>query len=554
MQESEIYGLECPAAALFEGEEEQYRRKELKLLEYAKICRIGGKDEVVSFVHRRFQEFFVVESIIEQEQNIDYEDYESIVNNSGMRDALVLYCEVAEEEKAKEIARFCWDVIRKNSDHTQNILEDESMKLVNTLYFMTEAFRNRKNAIAEFKEAFEGLIGEKLNKDTDFVILLAFVNSMVLFDQEYLQQMVLKVFELKNRWLNDVVMQNCRVINRLDNRIETQFAAYFGQMNVRTFLERFRNVQFSLSLSKSFRYIRTIHFMIFLIEMSCIVLAGLIGFNVVIQFDKYVAYIAQEMDTSYTKGITISEIFGTTAEVAADTNVFDLKKYVIMAITLFLMTIPMVIIVKKLEIIKKQMLCLLLETMILIFVALPLKKMLGCAGSVFVYLIILALGMTLLIHDIYGLIKQKSLKKWWKREWAQFVNFFLVYIFLVSIILALERFTMIINTILVVCILIVTILLLYIGIYYLVCYVQDRCWIKKQPALRSMAREKLTHNMEQLHLKICKRRYVEGLLQNKVELTGQWPENVRPKYEDDKLELILAKLDCIKLESCNYLF
>ena len=292
MQESPICGLECPITALYQMEEdEQYWKKALKVLEYAKICRFGGKDETISFVHRRFQEFFLVENIIERGKDIEYEEYKDIVNNASMRDALVLYCEVIEEEKAKEIAKFCWNIVQQNYTYTKNILEIGSLELVNVLYFMAEAFRNRKDVIADFKTEFEQLIDKILSEDSDFVVLLACTNCMVLFEQEYLQKMVLKVFRLKNRWLNDVIIQNCRIFSQLDSPIETQFTYYFWQMNLKTFLGRYRNIHFSLSLSKNFRYIKIVHFMIFALYSSFATVVMIVGIFMLLHFEQYIMYI-----------------------------------------------------------------------------------------------------------------------------------------------------------------------------------------------------------------------------------------------------------------------
>ena len=69
-----------------------------------------------------------------------------------------------------------------------------------------------------------------------------------------------------------------------------------------------------------------------------------------------------------------------------------------------------------------------------------------------------------------------------------------------------------------------------------------------------MSRERVDKNVKTLKLTKFRRMYIEELLQQKVQLTGEWPDNVRPKYNDDRLELILAKLDCLTLESYNYLF
>ena len=306
MQESPICGLECPITALYQMEEdEQYWKKALKVLEYAKICRFGGKDETISFVHRRFQEFFLVENIIERGKDIEYEEYKDIVNNASMRDALVLYCEVIEEEKAKEIAKFCWNIVQQNYTYTKNILEIGSLELVNVLYFMAEAFRNRKDVIADFKTEFEQLIDKILSEDSDFVVLLACTNCMVLFEQEYLQKMVLKVFRLKNRWLNDVIIQNCRIFSQLDSPIETQFTYYFWQMNLKTFLGRYRNIHFSLSLSKNFRYIKIVHFMIFALYSSFATVVMIVGIFMLLHFEQYIMYIETYMQNNSIKNLML---------------------------------------------------------------------------------------------------------------------------------------------------------------------------------------------------------------------------------------------------------
>ena len=233
MQESIIYGLECPISVLSENIEGSYLNRALEILEYAKICRIGENNKTVTFIHRRFQEYFLVKNILEQGKTIKADKYKDIVNNIGMRDALVLYCEVVEENEAKKIAEYCWEIIKRNIVYANNIWETGCCELVNTLYFISEAFRNRKSAIIGFKKDLEQLINNNISKDTDFIVLRTLTKSMVLCDQNYLQSIVLKVFELKSRWLNDIVMENSRAIKKLDTEIEIQFITYFlGQIYI----------------------------------------------------------------------------------------------------------------------------------------------------------------------------------------------------------------------------------------------------------------------------------------------------------------------------------
>lgn len=547
MQESSAYGLECPIDMLFQGEDENYWRKALKLLEYAKICRLGGQNETVSFVHRRFQEFFFVESIMERGEDIAYEEYKDIVNNASMRDALVLFCEVIEEEKAKEIAKFCWQVIQQNFVHAKNIMEKGCIELVNVLYFMTEAFRNRKGAIAEFREEFEELIDNALSGDTDFVVLLACTNSMVLFEQEYLQDMVLKVFRLRNRSLNDVVIQNCRVFNQLDSRIEKQFTIYFLKMNMRTFLERFRNVQFSLSLSKNFRYIKTIHFMLFLIFVSCTAVIFTSGLFAICHINKYIVFIRQFIEKNNIENLMALSSLSYGFE---DKNlIIEFLVALCSSIILFLCSLQDSA-VEYYIVSRFSWFCFLaLMSLLIIY---PLNKELGDFMKYGMYLLYFPPCLIIFCHEIYYLLRQKNIKKLWNMEKLKI--FYTSFIPVCIVAFVVIHFNELMNIILIGCMIILFVLVGFTVVIYVISYIYDWNWIRKQTELRSITRENVDQNIKTLRLKRFRRAYVEGLLQQKVQLIGEWSDNMRPKYEDDKLEVLLARLDCLSLESYNYLF
>ena len=260
MEESPEYGLECPVRALASRNAGKDWGKILELLAYAKICRFGGTNETVSFVHRRFQEFFHVEHIVANQETISRESYKSILHNNGLRDALVLYCEIAEETRVREIAKYCWNIVQSKIDTCNNIRKVGCSELVNTLYFMAEAFRNRREVILDFLKDFQDLVEIHLTDETDFAVQLALANSMILFDQKTVQGMVLKVLELRNRWLSDIVMLNCRTITtKLDRKIEKMITRYFREMEINSFFSRYRNTEFSLSLSRPFAYLRIMH-------------------------------------------------------------------------------------------------------------------------------------------------------------------------------------------------------------------------------------------------------------------------------------------------------
>lgn len=532
MQGSTDSGLEYPTATLFQGEDAQYWQKATRMLEYAKICRFGGSEETITFVHRRFQEFFLVENIIENGQNIAYEHYESIVKNSGMRDALVLYCEVAEEKKAKEIAGFCWKTIKNNFIHTGNICEKGCLELVNTLYFMAEAFRSRKSAIAEFEKELETLIENNLNRNTDFVVLLALANSMVLFNQKYLQTIVLKVFQLRNCWLSDIIMQNCRVIRQLDVQIESQFFIYFFQMDIYTFWTRFRDLHFSMSLSKSFRYVRTIHMMIFLTEAICIT-----SFFCTLICLIFYAISFQTKD---------AHILIETTEIFMNSKIY-IVNYCLCIISLFILSISVIYV-------KGNKAHFFYFSLIVLLSQLTSKLMVSPIGFIWNIILSFTLYTLILIRIIHNRKRLFKWKKIWELLKKKFL-FVLVYVAMITILPILLYRLKIITTILgCIFIFIIMIYVVIKGITLIVHFFQDKLWLRRHLILNTMARENLEQNLKKLHFQRYKRIYVESLLQNRVSLTGQWPNGARPQFTNNRLELNLAKLDCISLNSCNYLF
>ena len=79
----------------------------------AKICRLSqGGEARVTFVHRRFQEYFLVRYFITY-TNSRESFYTDIERNTRLHDALILYCEIINDEEAEKIAQHCWEIIKK---------------------------------------------------------------------------------------------------------------------------------------------------------------------------------------------------------------------------------------------------------------------------------------------------------------------------------------------------------------------------------------------------------------------------------------------------------
>jgi hypothetical protein len=128
-----------------------------------KSFRIGRGNErdlnKFSFVHRRFAEYFYVQHLI---RNPELVDIKSIPNDSQMRDALVLYCEVGEFSKVKEIADYCWSEIL-NSEDVKDI------KVRNCLRFINDAFRGRMECIQHLRKDIADFLNHYLEEDSDII-------------------------------------------------------------------------------------------------------------------------------------------------------------------------------------------------------------------------------------------------------------------------------------------------------------------------------------------------------------------------------------------------
>lgn len=273
MQKDRNFGLDFPMSRIILSGKtfgKEKWEKCIAILTHAKICRTGGNTQTVSFVHRRFQEFFFVEAIIRGKERISDKDLIGILDNTGMRDALVLYCQIAEEDKIRSIISFCFDTITANKDRIGGVLDENVVKIINSMYFLIEAFSNRKNLLKNDIEIIKDL-RSYLKKETHFSILVAIVNSISLFDPEDIQSIMLNVFGLHNRWLNTMMVSKCQLIQKLDHKTETGFCQFFEDASLLDLIHNFNNLNFSLSLSDCFAYIRRVHVLLLGVVISVVV-------------------------------------------------------------------------------------------------------------------------------------------------------------------------------------------------------------------------------------------------------------------------------------------
>ena len=264
-------------------------------------------------------------------------------------------------------------------------------------------------------------------------------------------------------------------------------------------------------------------------------------------------YMIQMLNSIYRNGIEMKEVIQE-LEMATKPGYFDFKIYALTAAVVILVGFLYGILSKQFRVIDYFTCIILIEIMLCITSVSPLSRTLASGCILVLCASFITLVVMLMVHNIYGLIQQKKWQEKLKKEAGVVKKLFWFYVIYLPVIYLVNRFGLFFAIIVIVLIVGGVLLLAVSGFLFIKDYMKDKCWIKKQPDLRSMSRKMLACNLEKLHTQKCKRIYVEELLQKKITLTGTWPNDVRPKYNDDRLELDLAKLDCNKLESCNYLF
>lgn len=548
MQQSTMYGLECPCEDVYRlsGGKEHWKRC-LDLLKCMELCRFDDKEQTVSFIHRRFQEVFLAKNF---NNGTIVPDYSKIIpTSSGLRDALELYCEI-NEEKAFEIARFCWNIVKENMQYRTSLDNEGSRKLINTLYFMVGAFRNQKSALEEFGSEFEELVIKNLDTDTHFIVQLALVNTLALFDEknDSIPQMVLRTFELKNRWLDDVIVDNCRLIKKPDKRIVEYFIRFFYQQKESVYKRQFSSTQFSLSKVQGFGYVRiahVLHYIWLLIEsLASGISAVLLLWNACTHINNiYINYI-----------MIYVGVFMISFYIHRDVNLW---RIIVRCLAYFLLiSIGFLLIINNSE-----------SYFGLIIFSIMAK---------IIFLMILTMAIIdvpFLLYLVFAEIKRQAsksydiktalhaiVKTFRETEKAIKIGLF-CYIILILLIIFIDVFQSIEelkylgNALSVILVIIFLCLLIAAIVYVIYIDMKDKQTIKRIPISERLDKKDLITNIDRLHENSHKVKYLNILIAKETRLVGTWPDSVlnsdgqRIKYKHDGVEHAMSILEYQNLKA-----
>ncbi len=569
--QSSVSGLECP---INDFRSLYYEREKgincIRLLKQIGLCHVSEREGTVSFVHRRFQEYFLALSFKEtyqSKESIIDPDFGKIINNSSsLQDTLALYCEIADEDKAKEIALYCWKSLKDKISYNTSIDEDGGLILYNNLCFMANAFRNRREAIQEFADEYEKIILDNFDDDTHFIIQVAMLKGLILFnpDGENIIRLALRTFTIGNNWLNDVMMENCRLIKNVDDRIETQFTFYLYRKTAQEFLKQFRNTDFALSKAQGFRYVRCMHL---LQLVNILLMIFFIAHNLIaLSLMEFFGFPLRVMEIELKTGMMFSTIISKIDEESLIELIEESH-----AIGLFMLFIYVFWITKlktrpvkdgeinrtcPLETLFSGMLFM---TPIFSILFTVIKNKMGVnpifikayiAVSVVILVTIIAINIPYAVHDSYYYFKNygDTLSK--RDICIQLIKPAIRSIIFTLVIgcsvLLIPSFLMNSLGIIISALIIIMIPLSLIGVlrYYTKKHFLDHISIPQNIEI-----EELVNNLEKISINELQIIYLNRLLDNTTCLYGEWPDKLknkngcRKKYENDDVEAAISKLE-----------
>lgn len=243
----EHYGLEAPINQLVERLKPIPVEAVIDVLKFARLGRLGSGDEnLFSFSHRRFVEYFAVQKMIQS----NYEpDYLAIPNDSKQRDALVLYCEVAPSDKVMRIANYCWYVI-------EELKNPQCLEVVHTLRFLRDAFQGHLEYIAAFKDKLAIYLNTHINAYSHVLSVKLILELLPLVDDTTREESIRKAFLLKNPLLEETAIKSSRNLPFISEELEYFAILHVAKESIYHCILNFRKTLFLFSLSDAFYKVR----------------------------------------------------------------------------------------------------------------------------------------------------------------------------------------------------------------------------------------------------------------------------------------------------------
>ena len=216
----------------------------IDILKFIRIGRgVSGDESKFSFVHRRFAEYFMVKKMLNDKTKLDLQ---SIPRDSQLRDALILYCEVADFNISQNIAMYCWNII-KNTNNPNNI------ETIQAIRFLRDAFKSRKDCIAQFEnELYNYVKKELVESNNNMINIKLSIECVSLLNDHHRDEIIKLALQLDNFWINETAFYSSRNLPELSDDLKNSYFKFFNGLDIFSIKKSYSDYKFSLSLSDAF--------------------------------------------------------------------------------------------------------------------------------------------------------------------------------------------------------------------------------------------------------------------------------------------------------------
>ncbi len=243
-------GLEASYQDLSAWIEVDKLREMIDILQKARLIRVSPYPaERISFIHRRFNEFFLAKAASVGMMHVDLE---SIAEDRRDRDALVLYVELTTEEEAERIALYCWNEI-SSPVNLGTVLP--SIRAAYCIRFLVDAFTSsKKNVTEKFEEALQSyLFAAVAGHRQDMLRAKLAVEAACVLNDNEASKVVTAALRTDNYWIMETAARSSRLLGKLTEDARFAINRYIWTMTEREFLRSWSDLLDSLKLNKEFK-------------------------------------------------------------------------------------------------------------------------------------------------------------------------------------------------------------------------------------------------------------------------------------------------------------
>jgi hypothetical protein len=243
--------------------EEKYKlnwtRSAIDVLVRARLVRCSPyPDQRISFVHRRFNEYFLA---LAAQENLMSVDLESIANDRRDRDALVLYVELADDAEAARILRFCWNEIREREAESTSVdtvgTRDDNNKIRATycLRFLVDGFASSKRRLVEkIGGEFCALLSDAVaNHHSNMLRAKIAVEAAGILPDWEASEVIFRALQSGNYWIMETAIRSARNVQNISAQSLGLIRRQFWEMSEAEIFRKRRDFVDLFRLNPSFR-------------------------------------------------------------------------------------------------------------------------------------------------------------------------------------------------------------------------------------------------------------------------------------------------------------